>query len=241
MRRRLPIALSTAALVVALFGVTPLGNAAANVVKRALFANNSGAVNGIKASRTPSPGKLLPLGSDGFLDSSVILVPESSVGGVQVIDGSLTSADIGDGSLTAKDVAPNTFLAANAMTSNRISVPAGQSALLLSLGFGEIRGSCSAGGFPQLSYVSRVASVNVVDWTTDFGSPNATTHVNTTNGLTNGGTLPVSNATVTPQSVTWQAAYTDAGGATHVATAWTTGQDIGLTSCIFIGQGLTTG
>jgi hypothetical protein len=233
--------LSGAALVVALLGATPLGNAAVGVVKRALFANNAGAVNKIKASTTPTPGKLLPLGSDGKLPASVIQVPESSVGGVQVIDGSLTSADVGNGSLTAADVAPGTFLTGSAMPSNRLSVPVGQTATLLDLGFGEVRGTCAPGGFPQLSYVSRVASVNLVATSTHFGSPNGTAHVTTTNGLGNGAAYIEPNASVLPQSVTFQAAYTDAGGATHVATAWTSGQDILTTSCIFIGQGLTTG
>ena len=238
MRRRLPIILSGAALAVALFGATPLGNAAANVVKRALFANNAGAVNGIKASETPEPGKLFPLRSDGTLPSEVIR--ESSIGGVHVTDGSSTSADIGNGSLTAADIAPNTFLAASTMVINRISVPAGQTARLLSLGFGHIQGICAAGGAPQLSYVSDVPSVNLVDWSTNFGNP-GTAHVNTTNGLTGGLSYAEPNPSGFPQSVTWQAASTDAAGTTHVATAWTSGRDVGLTSCIFIGQALSTG
>jgi hypothetical protein len=227
--------------VVALLGATPLGNAAVGVVKRALFANNAGAVNGIKASATPTAGKLLPLGSDARFPTSVIQVPESSVGSIQVIDGSLTSSDIGNGALTAANVAPNTFLAASAMAANRITVSAGQSATLLSVGFGELRGVCGAGGFPQLSFVSGVPSVNLVDWRTDFGLPNGTTRITTTNGLALGGSFTEPNPTVLPLSVTWQAAYTDGTGKTHVATAWTTGQDIGTTSCIFIGQAVSTG
>jgi hypothetical protein len=51
--------------------------------------------------------------------------------------------------LAAADVAPNTFLQGTGnMTSARISVPAGQSGRLLSLGFGHINGICAAGGNP---------------------------------------------------------------------------------------------
>jgi hypothetical protein len=68
-RQRLPIVLSATALVVAVLGAMPLGEAAMNAVA---FARNSGAVNGIKASRTPKPGRLIPLGSNGKFPESVI-------------------------------------------------------------------------------------------------------------------------------------------------------------------------
>jgi hypothetical protein len=67
--QKLPIVLSATALVVAVLGVTPLGEAAYNAVS---FARNSGAVNGIKASRTPKPGRLIPLGANGKFPESVI-------------------------------------------------------------------------------------------------------------------------------------------------------------------------
>jgi collagen triple helix repeat protein len=72
MRERLPIILSATALAVALLGSTPLGNAARDVAakvppfaKRSGYASNSGAVNGIKASRRPTPGYLIALGANG--------------------------------------------------------------------------------------------------------------------------------------------------------------------------------
>lgn len=68
---RLATALAFAALTVALLGITPLGEAAANAVRVALFAQNAGKVNGIKASRTPTPGYLLPLDASGRLPASV--------------------------------------------------------------------------------------------------------------------------------------------------------------------------
>jgi hypothetical protein len=70
MRKRLPVVLSAAALVVALLGSTPLGEAARNVIPA--FARNSGAVNGIRASRTPRPGYLVPLGADGRFPQVVV-------------------------------------------------------------------------------------------------------------------------------------------------------------------------
>ena len=105
------------------------------------------------------------------------------------------------------------------------------------LGFGHIQGTCAAGGVPKIRYVSDVNQVNLIDWVTNYGGATA---VNTTNGLTNGGIYEEPHTNVTPQSVTWQSAYND-GVQDHVATAWTTGQDIGGSSCIFIGQGVTTG
>jgi hypothetical protein len=174
--------------------------------------------------------------------------------------GSVKTSKLADASVTASKVAPNTFLPANGTASNslalgnhpagdfllgrggmfvnRVSVPAGQTRLLISLGFGDLIGKCAAGGVPQTEYQSNVDSVNLVDSVTDYGTPKGTASIHTTNGLGRGGTYIESHATVVPQAITWQAAYDD--GTPHVATAWTTGQDIGLTSCIFIAQGLAS-
>jgi hypothetical protein len=181
----------------------------------------------------------------------------------QLADNAVTSSKVKDGSLTAADVAANTFLAANGTAANSMQLgglPAGQYVQgrgsqvfrrvqlaagsapfsFLSLGFGTIQGTCDAGGVPKIRFVSNVAAVNLIDWVTDYGTPHATTDLTTTNGLTNGGFYEVPHTSVVPQEITWQAAYND-GVLDHVATAWTTGQDIGTTSCIFIGQGITTG
>ena len=48
----------------------PAGGAARRSV--AAFAANAGAVNGIKASRTPKPGRLVPLGRNAKLPASVV-------------------------------------------------------------------------------------------------------------------------------------------------------------------------
>jgi hypothetical protein len=77
-RARLPLVLSATALVVALFGATPLGHAVVSAVpplathaKTADYARNAGAVNGIKASKRPRTGWLVPLGKGGKFPASV--------------------------------------------------------------------------------------------------------------------------------------------------------------------------
>lgn len=76
--RRLPIVLSTTALLVALFGSTPVGQAVGSNVplfaKKAGYADRAGnaaALSGIKASKLPRPGMLLPLAADGRFPASV--------------------------------------------------------------------------------------------------------------------------------------------------------------------------
>jgi Collagen triple helix repeat (20 copies) len=76
--KRLPIVLSATALVVALFGSTPAGHAVASAVpafaKKAGYASKAGnaaTLNGIKASKQPRAGQLVPLGKDGKFPASV--------------------------------------------------------------------------------------------------------------------------------------------------------------------------
>ena len=71
-KHRAAIALSTTALVVAILGQTSIGNAAVGAVRVALFAENAAKVNGIQASRSPMPGRLLALDATGKLPSSVL-------------------------------------------------------------------------------------------------------------------------------------------------------------------------
>jgi hypothetical protein len=79
---RLPLMISVLALVVAVSGV-PVVPAATHAVKLALFSKNSGAVNGLKASKTPRRGRLVALGSDARFPRSVIpAVDARSVGGI---------------------------------------------------------------------------------------------------------------------------------------------------------------
>lgn len=93
MSRRLPIVLSATALVVAALGATPAGEATANVVKRALFANNAGKVDGISASRTPRPGKLLPLDGSGKFPASALPASPPAVEPPPTAEGPLVAGD----------------------------------------------------------------------------------------------------------------------------------------------------
>jgi hypothetical protein len=67
---RIVVVLSGAALMLALLAASPAGGAARRSI--AAFARNAGAVNGIRASRTPKPGRLVPLGKNAKLPSSVV-------------------------------------------------------------------------------------------------------------------------------------------------------------------------
>jgi hypothetical protein len=67
-KTRTIVALVGAAL--ALAAATPAGGAARRAV--AAFALNAGAVNGIKASRSPKAGRLVPLGRNAKLPASVV-------------------------------------------------------------------------------------------------------------------------------------------------------------------------
>jgi hypothetical protein len=72
MRRRLPIVLSVTALAVAVLGFTPLGEAASNVVRVALFAKNADKVDGYNASRSPKANSLLVLDRRGEVPSAAL-------------------------------------------------------------------------------------------------------------------------------------------------------------------------
>ena len=76
--KRLPIVISTTALLVALFGSTPVGHAVGAAIpsfaKTAGYANQAGnaaSVGRVKVSKQPRPGMLLPLGADGKFPASV--------------------------------------------------------------------------------------------------------------------------------------------------------------------------
>ena len=75
---RISTTLAAAALIMAVLGITPLGHAAADAVRVALFAQNAGKVGNIKASRTPVPGQLLALDAKGRFPSSVL--PKGAAG-----------------------------------------------------------------------------------------------------------------------------------------------------------------
>ncbi len=64
------VALTGSALVLTALAAGPAGGAARRTI--AAFAANAGAVNGIKASRTPRAGRLVPLGRNAKLPASVV-------------------------------------------------------------------------------------------------------------------------------------------------------------------------
>ena len=67
---RISAAVAGVALALAVLAASPAGGAAGRSI--AAFARNAGAVNGIKASRTPKPGRLVALGKNAKLPSSVV-------------------------------------------------------------------------------------------------------------------------------------------------------------------------
>jgi hypothetical protein len=67
---RLIAVLAGAALLLAVLAASPAGGAARRSI--VAFALNAGAVNGIKASRAPKPGRLVPLGKNAKLPRSVV-------------------------------------------------------------------------------------------------------------------------------------------------------------------------
>jgi hypothetical protein len=74
--RTLPLVFG--AFAVAFLAWSPLGEAAGRTV--ASFAKNAGAVNGVKASRKPLPGRLLALGRNGKFPASVVPVARGARG-----------------------------------------------------------------------------------------------------------------------------------------------------------------
>ena len=72
MKRRLPLIFSVTALVVALAGITPLGEAARDATQVVRFARNADKVDGLHASRSPKAGRLLALNSSKKFPASVL-------------------------------------------------------------------------------------------------------------------------------------------------------------------------
>ena len=69
-KARTIVGLAGAVLAISALAAGPAGGAARRSI--AAFAANAGAVNGIKASRTPKAGRLVPLGRNAKLPASVV-------------------------------------------------------------------------------------------------------------------------------------------------------------------------
>lgn len=75
--KRLPIVLSAAAFVIALMGVTPLGQATRDALP---FAKNADRVDTLHASKTPKAGQLYPLGANKKFPAKVLSVTRGPKG-----------------------------------------------------------------------------------------------------------------------------------------------------------------
>jgi hypothetical protein len=123
MKSRLPLVLSAVALVVAIVG-TPVSEGALRVVRTALFAKNAGAVNGIKASRSPRSGRLLALGANAKLPRSVIpAVDAASVDGFKASSSPLPGSLLPLGPNSALDTSVIPKIAARVWSDTAQPVP----------------------------------------------------------------------------------------------------------------------
>jgi hypothetical protein len=86
MKRRLSIVLSVTALVIAVAGITPLGEAARDAAQVVRFARNADKVDGLHASRTPKAGRLLALNASRKFPASVF--PSTPLSGLEIASAS---------------------------------------------------------------------------------------------------------------------------------------------------------
>jgi len=134
------------AFALVLLAWSPLGEAAGRSV--ATFARNAGAVNGIKASRKPVPGRLLPLGRNGKFPSSVVPTVRGARGadgaqGPRGTDGTAGPAGAPGAAGPAGPPGPP----GPASQRVNLDVPANtRETQILNLGGLVLRGACSAAG-----------------------------------------------------------------------------------------------
>ena len=132
---RLPVVLSIAAFATALLGSASVGQAfgtaASAFAKRAGYAKNAGAVNGIKASKLPKPGRLVPLGPDGKFPASVGLAGPQGPQGLKGAKGDKgDTGPQGPAGLSGYGYyIQEQDVAAKAVQSMAVSCPAGQAIL----------------------------------------------------------------------------------------------------------------
>jgi hypothetical protein len=130
-KQRLPLVISATALVVALFGSTPLGHAVVSAVppfaKKAGYAKTAGnalAVSGIKAAKAPTPGFLVPLGADGKFPASIGQVGPAGPKGDKGDKG--PKGDTGPPGISSYQIVQNTASATNTQSGGvSITCPAG--------------------------------------------------------------------------------------------------------------------
>ncbi len=165
MKQHLPLVLSSAALVVAVFGATPLGHAAGQLVQtvppfakkagyaaKAGVAKNALALNRHKASTTPGPGTIPVLDTQGKLPASIGAVgPQGPPGPPGSLDTSqyytksqvdakltsLTGSSVVDGSLTLKDLGGTDANNQTTTVSSAIALASGQCKAELTANYGD--------------------------------------------------------------------------------------------------------
>jgi hypothetical protein len=131
------------ALVLAVLTVSSVGEAARRTVSS--FARNAGAVNGIKASRTPKPGRLVPLGRNAKLPAAVLPLRRGERGEPGRPGPAGPQGPVGAQGPAGPAGPPGT--AGPAATRINYDVPSSTAATtLLTLGGLILRGACSSGG-----------------------------------------------------------------------------------------------
>lgn len=164
MRQRLPLAISLAALVVAVLGSTPFGRAASDRVAKAVvpgyaktagyakFAGDSTKLNGRKSALSGAPGTILAVGSSGKLPASLVdmsqLYTKSQVYSKSEVDAlvkplatqlkALTGSNVVDGSLTLSDLGGKRVSKEQTTSvSSAIALPAGSCKAQLTANYGD--------------------------------------------------------------------------------------------------------
>jgi Collagen triple helix repeat (20 copies) len=172
--RLLPLLLCPAGLLLAALSLSPVGDAARRSV--AAYARNAGAVNGIKASRTPRPGRLVPLGRNAKLPASILPLQRGQRGapgpaGPSGPAGSVGPAGPAGAAGASGPVGPAGPPGPSASRIN-YDVPASTPAsTLLTLGGLILRGTCSSGGDIAVEARSTLDNARVhVSFVSDTGA-----------------------------------------------------------------------
>ena len=117
MKRRLPIILSATALVVAIAGITPLGQAAQDAAQVVRFARNADKVDGLHASRSPKAGRLLALNSSKKFPASVF----TGLSGLEIVSAT-TATDSSSPKVVLANCPPGKKIVAGAVRATGTAV-----------------------------------------------------------------------------------------------------------------------
>ena len=177
MRQRVSLVLSATALVVALFGSTPLGKAASRAVRAAVppyaktagyakVAGNSALLNGRKSAYSGAPGTILVVGTNGKLPTSVGAVGPEGLQGPKGLKGAT--------GLTGYQIVTNVVSSASAIFSvggTTATCPSGKSVLG---GGGNVTRTDGSTGGSERSIIDSSPTSNhdgwVIDWSVTSGA-----------------------------------------------------------------------